>query len=153
MATTNLGMTELNASDFVSVDPFNKNFALLDKLGIDYVTESGTNGEWSYRKWKSGVGECWIADKAFANMLITTKWASLYRTASLASFGAYPFQFATRPFAVITFNSEDGDNLTSYVAQQSTASVTQSPKFYLIDPNSITAGHPHFGISVKGKVK
>ena len=25
----------------------------------DYVTEQGTSGDWTYRKWNSGVAECW----------------------------------------------------------------------------------------------
>ena len=25
----------------------------------DYVTEQGTSGIWTYRKWKSGIKECW----------------------------------------------------------------------------------------------
>ena len=25
----------------------------------DYVTEQGTSGDWTYRKWNSGTAECW----------------------------------------------------------------------------------------------
>lgn len=34
---------------------------ILYKLGLiaDYVVEQGTSGEWTYRKWNSGVAECW----------------------------------------------------------------------------------------------
>lgn len=27
--------------------------------GVDYIVEQGTSGDWTYRKWKSGVAECW----------------------------------------------------------------------------------------------
>ena len=27
--------------------------------GEDYIVEQGTNGIWTYRKWESGVSECW----------------------------------------------------------------------------------------------
>lgn len=37
---------------------------ILDALKVDYVVEEGTAtpdsyGTWTYRKWKSGVAECW----------------------------------------------------------------------------------------------
>lgn len=27
--------------------------------GIDYIAEQGTSGNWTYRKWYSGIAECW----------------------------------------------------------------------------------------------
>lgn len=27
--------------------------------GIDYIIEEGTDGDWEYRKWNSGIAECW----------------------------------------------------------------------------------------------
>lgn len=29
------------------------------QMGADYVTEEGKDGIWQYRKWHSGVAECW----------------------------------------------------------------------------------------------
>ena len=40
-ATTNLEIEKLNSADYVSVDPINNALDKLDKLGVDYVTESG----------------------------------------------------------------------------------------------------------------
>lgn len=59
MATTNLGLKTINQSDNVSPTPINDNMELLDKLGLDYVTAEGVSGIWSYRRWKSGIYECW----------------------------------------------------------------------------------------------
>ena len=33
--------------------------ALLEQLKTDYVTEFGHQGKWTYRKWNSGLAECW----------------------------------------------------------------------------------------------
>ena len=35
---------------------------IAEKLGLiaDYVVEEGTSGEWTYRKWASGIAECWV---------------------------------------------------------------------------------------------
>ena len=34
---------------------------IAEKLGLiaDYVVEQGTDGIWTYRKWNSGIAECW----------------------------------------------------------------------------------------------
>lgn len=34
---------------------------IAEKLGLiaDYVIEQGTSGSWTYRKWNSGIAECW----------------------------------------------------------------------------------------------
>lgn len=33
--------------------------ALVNLGAIDYVVEQGTSGIWTYRKWNSGIAECW----------------------------------------------------------------------------------------------
>ena len=41
---------------------------ILYKLGLiaDYVVEQGTDGIWTYRKWNSGVAECWGAHDIYS---------------------------------------------------------------------------------------
>lgn len=148
--TENLSMTVINSSDYVSPDPINNNFAILDKLGLDYVTETGTSGEWWYRKWKSGRAECGIDDKSFGDVAHTTPWGGMYTSGSL-TFGAYPFSFASTPHTVITFHGATGHY--SYVGTGPGTSTTLSPSFYLIDPFSGTASNSHFGIYVCGRYK
>lgn len=31
----------------------------INEYNIDYVIEQGTSGVWTYRKWNSGIAECW----------------------------------------------------------------------------------------------
>ena len=37
--------------------------AILDEVlpntSVDYIVEQGTSGIWTYRKWASGIAECW----------------------------------------------------------------------------------------------
>lgn len=155
MTTTNLALETINSSDYVDPEVFNSNYTKIDKLGVDYITEQGTSGEWWYRKWNSGRAECGIDDKEFGDMSHNTSWGSMYTTPS-QSFPAYPFSFSSRPFANITFNSDETKSSgthTSYVAQETSNSTTQPPKFRLVDPNSGTVTKPHFGIYVCGKYK
>ena len=148
----NMGLVNIDPSDYVSPDTINDNFQKLDSLGLDYIVESGYSGEWWYRKWKSGRAECGIDYKSFGNVAHTTAWKSLFLSAQL-NFGAYPFAFSARPFATISFESNTGTEHDSYVSYVSTDSTTTSPKFVLVDPNSGTAEDAHFGIYVCGRYK
>lgn len=148
----NMGLVSIDSSDYVSPTDINNNFKKLDVLGLDYVVESGKSGEWWYRKWKSGRAECGIDDKNFGNVAHTEAWYGMYVSAQL-NFGAYPFAFASRPFATITFQSNTGTEHKSYISYVSSTSTTTSPKFLLVDPNSGTATAAHFGIFVVGRYK
>ena len=152
MATTeNLGLSLINSSDYVSPDPINTNMTTLDKLGIDYVVEKGTSGEWWYRKWKSGRAECGIDSKNFGSVEHTIQWGGMYRSNQL-TFGAYPFSFSSVPFTAIVFQGTTGGiEHYSYTSQGSGKSTTLSPTFFLVDANSNTAENASFGIYVCGR--
>ena len=32
---------------------------ILNALKVDYIVDQGTSGIWTYRKWNSGIAECW----------------------------------------------------------------------------------------------
>ena len=46
----------------------------------DFPIEEGTDGIWSYRKWHSGIAECWGL-YSVAGVEVRTAWGSLYETA------------------------------------------------------------------------
>lgn len=43
----------------------------------DYVVEHGTDGIWTYRKWASGIAECW-GKYNWTSVNITNTWGSMY---------------------------------------------------------------------------
>lgn len=47
---------------------------ILEALSVDYVVEEGTSGIWTYRKWNSGIAECWGREE---NMTITSGYVTL----------------------------------------------------------------------------
>lgn len=61
----------------------------LNALKADYVVEEGTSGIWTYRKWNSGIAECWgfsnVANNAYASNGAKNVVVS------------YPFEYATAP--------------------------------------------------------
>lgn len=151
-ATTNLAMSIIDPSEYVDPRKINNNFGILDKLGKDYLTESGYSGEWWYRKYNSGRLECGIDNKSFGDLDHKANWGAVF-SSNDKSFGAYPFQFSSRPATFISFNANDGTSHRSYVAVVGTNSTSMSPAFALIDPNSGTANNAQFGILAVGRYK
>lgn len=67
----------------------------------DYVVESGTSGKWAYRKWASGIGECWAAFQV-VSVAVTGTWGglfygSVFTAAEAKQKLAYPIQFVSAP--------------------------------------------------------
>ena len=52
----------------------------------DFIIEQGTSGIWTYRKWNSGIAECW--GKSAPSAQISTAWGTGYASAVLAA--TYP---------------------------------------------------------------
>lgn len=150
--TPNLSLTKINADDFVSPDPINLAFDIIDKLGVDYVVEQGTSGEWWYRKWKSGRAECGIDHKNFGDLPHTQTWGSVYTSRGL-TFGNYPFAFVDKPYSIISFLGTSDQSHWPYVAQRGSNSTTISSPFALMDPLSGIAKDATFGIYVCGRYK
>lgn len=69
----------------------------------DYVTEQNTSGDWTYRKWNSGVAECWATKTITA--ATNSSDAGGYVSASAATPSAFPFTFTAVPNVQVTCNS------------------------------------------------
>lgn len=107
MATTNLGLTTINPSDYVSPTPLNENFEAIDQLGLDYVTKRGKSGIWVYRRWRSGTFECW------GTFNQQSAGPNIDGTA-LGKFSVnYPITFAEAPLLFVSAR-QDG-NMSNYV--------------------------------------
>ena len=139
---TNLGLDIINESDYVSPKIINDNFAKLDALGVDYVVEQGTAGEWHYTKWNSGRAECTIADHNCGLLKMTWKLPDgSYRSPDI-QLPAFPFNFVQHPFESYTFN---GDSLSayrgSYISTVATASTSLPARIFIVDwlPNDMNA--------------
>ena len=61
----------------------------------DYVVETGTSGIWTYRKWNSGIAECWGIHTMTS--ACTATWGSLYYSNTPCPRIDYPFTFTSRP--------------------------------------------------------
>ena len=118
MATANMGLEVINQSDNASPDPINANFAKLDKLGLDYVTSSGKSGIWRWRRWKSGVFECW-GRSTRQSLAPTLEGYSEQGYAQLTE--QYPVTFSESPSLLVTARADGNPKAhVSYVENSKT---------------------------------
>ena len=85
---------------------------VLNSIKNDYIVEQGASGIWTYRKWNSGIAECW-GNKV--NVSIPTGWSSAGVDIDL------PFKFITVTLAQVQFRNY------------------QIARAYLVVPNNATS--------------
>ena len=71
----------------------------IDDPNFEYVVEQGEANGWTYRKWNSGVGECWKT--LVHNTAISTQWGSIYMSPAIER-QSYPFPFINKPVENVT---------------------------------------------------
>ena len=102
--------------------------------GLDYITEEGTEGIWSYRVWNSGFAEAW-GTQAFTTMTASQPWGSLYYDV-LASVLTFPNGlFSSAPDIQLTLNGQGGN---FWVTISNDTSATNVGTIYVIAPTQIT---------------
>lgn len=69
----------------------------------DYVVEQGTSGIWTYRKWNSGLAEC-FGSQPVTNMAVATVWGALYCSARI-NLPNFPFTFKSVPQVNLSWNA------------------------------------------------
>lgn len=74
---------------------FNVPVSIQGKAIGDFVTDQGEKDGWTYRKWASGVGECWKI--VTINTAITTAWGSMFVGSTIMERQNYPFPFKSKP--------------------------------------------------------
>ncbi len=66
-----------------------------ESVVMDYIVEQGLSGTWFYRKWNSGIAECW-GEQSFTISLEAVS-TNIYYTSGSASF---PFTFVGKPVVI-----------------------------------------------------
>ena len=118
-----------------------------EKLEVDYIVAEGTSGIWTYRKWSSGVAECWASPWIDAGD-ITQTWGGWYfHTAK--SIDSYPFTFKSAP-SILAFKDNGAEGLLIAAGSGTTAS---PPSVYLVRPNSYSGAEYRAHILAIGRWK
>lgn len=68
----------------------------------DFIVAQGVMDGWTYRKWNSGVAECW--KRISFSTAMNTAWGSMYR-GTITDRQNYPFAFTAAPVEVVTMQN------------------------------------------------
>ena len=115
----------------------------------DFVIQQGVSGVWTYRKWKSGIAECWCQHSFTAT--VSTAWGVLFESGAI-SLPAFPFTFAEIPQVHI---SAGNCNYAMFVERGSTsawASKISPGVMYVVRPNTVPSASYQVNIYAIGKV-
>ena len=111
----------------------------------DFVVEQGTSGIWTYRKWNSGIAECW-------GSLIHTPTETVANGGDLRIPVDLPFTFAGAPSSYIHPEALAYKIRKAYGIAPTTTSITVYGKFE-DNEGLATTEFISFGIQIKGRWK
>ena len=119
-------------------------------MHVDKVIEKGTSGIWRYRKWESGLAECW------GNSSQTIDINNMWDAAGNLVYGTgepvlYPFTFTEVPSCMITQQNYDG---LVILAIRASGTTTQTPTPGLVKIAPTNDGYEMiFAFEAKGKYR
>ena len=124
----------------------------------DFVVEQGTSGKWIYRKWNSGIGECW-ATFGSTSLNIKNAWGTIYCNSWMGSSEnmsarEYPFSFIEAPCVVATPIADAGNFwLTTNEENDTGTRLTHAPAYQCTRATSFEVANPKISYYVVGKWK
>lgn len=83
---------------------------MLNAIKVDYIVEQGTSGIWTYRKWNSGIAECW---GTYSNTISGS-------TVSNGNYINYPFTFTAVPCISLGLLAGVADLYDAHIEQSAT---------------------------------
>lgn len=104
---------------------------ILDSMNTDRVVEIGSSGFWNYRKWESGIAECW-GTRTLTGVKVDKQWGSLYY-AETPSAISYPFQFISTPVETAVMSS---NNMSAWMASASINTAVSTGKYFIMRPDA-----------------
>ena len=89
---------------FIETDANTKTIKINSDTVSDYIIETGTSEIWTYRKWHSGIAECW-GTYVNNSVSMSNSWGNLYTANINTSRISYPFSFKERPREIVTMHT------------------------------------------------
>ena len=99
--TPNLQLIKPDGTDSIDIGSLNNNFDIIDDeinaLKEDYVVAHGIQGGWYWKRWASGIGECWCRHAQKTNQNYGTNY-------TVCTASKYPFTFVESPVISVNFS-------------------------------------------------
>ena len=142
---------EVNGIPDWAKEPIKPGYTADEVSGLaDFIVEQGVTNGWIWRKWNSGIGECWYRHSG--NSKIQTIWGQVYESGLFGSVN-YPFTFTEIP---LEFASPGNNEKCAWVEVSSGANQTtrHTNVYQLVTGKQITTEvHVEINIYAIGKWK
>lgn len=127
-------MSWVNLSDiFCTKEEYNELKDAWDSISQDYIVSQGTSGNWTYRKWNSGIAECWCTtSQNFTSEGLYT--SNLYFFDGTAK--SYPFSFAAIPAC---FTWKTTHSASGAISTGSAGTISATPKPRILTSNTASS--------------
>lgn len=113
------------------------------------IEEEGTSGIWYYRKWSSGIAECW-ANKNCGDIAVTSAWGALFEGSNIGGI-AYPSGlFVSQP---IFFPSAQTTRYGICGIEIDGGNATTTPNLYLLRATAQTVQGVYLSLYANGRWK
>jgi hypothetical protein len=112
---------------------------------VDYIVETGTDGIWQYRKWHSGIAECFGTLKLSTTVQSTVDNTTLYSNSNVMKEIDYPFTFKDVPNETATLQSPGG---FAWLASKGSNTTKQSAIYGIISTDK-QINTANYGIVLK----
>ena len=116
---------------------------------VSVIEEEGTSGIWYYRKWSSGIAECW-ANKNCGDISVTSAWGALFEGSNIGGI-AYPSGlFVSQP---IFFPSAQTTKYSICGIEIDGGNATTTPNLYLLRATAQTVQGVYLSMYARGRWK
>lgn len=112
---------------------------------VDYIVEQGTSDKWTYRKWNSGIAECWAEFEG--EIAVSTPWPnqSVLYYGLIGGFN-YPIAFKEKPVVSVDLDAQDS------WCNKYQSTITETGNIYAVGPVNKTESYT-LNIMAKGRWK
>ena len=142
-----LGTLQTTLSEALGISSGSSSYSTTGGGGADFVVEQGTDGIWTYRKWNSGIAECWGNYTTSIAVNIASPGYGGYRSDAI-NIPTFPFTFTSVP-SIMAMNITPGGAWVNNVGKTTAGTYY----FYLSAGSSYTASSRTIGFYVNGKWK
>ena len=127
--------------------------------GVDYVTEQGTTGKWTWRKWASGVAEMWANFDSDSLSMTAQTWGPLYTASWMGlpenkAAREYPFAFTANPIVSATPTVGSGNIWIATNTENDIGTrLTHAPAYQCVRASDAVVKAPQISYYVVGRYK
>ena len=114
----------------------------------DRVIEQGTSGVWSFRKWESGISECWFNGQ-YPAQKVNTKWGETHYYGYIGSYDFPSKLFIACPNVTVSLC----DNTGAIFAVSKTPQFGNTGDIYAVSPMSFDSCIIYISVEAKGRWK